>query len=350
MALAVDNPLLASDIMEARELKDGKIFLLKGRDGSSLVLKAEPNVTGDKIKATAPVLKAIDPSIKMKPLTQPEVLQLKQFLRSWKMYVDFIKFVNGGDENLPILAGEKKSMDELEACVNQYGVVGSSGRSDIAKMTYSQMSTLSVALKVENKPDNDTSWDEARATFGQFIKALNKSGGLEKLGKIVAGDFFIGNEDRFVSSGNGVRVELYGEKHRLKVILNLGNVIIVKDDKGKSRPSMLDYMDPNTDFLDLSQTLSTMGRRSNDWPMRVLLDGTTRRTFAEKLVDDLEYLLKPEKSTFGFNKLGGSRASTRVNDGIKAGIKAIIKSLGARQAKLSPLMQSYHAELVKAKV
>ncbi|MBW4049706.1 MAG: hypothetical protein HIU89_17860 [Proteobacteria bacterium] len=349
MPLAIDKPLLASDIMEARELKDGKIFLLKGRDGSSLVLKAEPNVTGDKIKATAPVLKAIDASMKMKPLTQPEVLQLKQFLKSWKMYVDFIKFVSGTDTNLPISADEKKSMDELETCVNQYGTGSASGRSDIAKMSYTQMSTLSVALKVENKPSNDASWDEARSIFGQFVKTLNKSGGLEKLGQIVAGDFFIGNEDRFVSSGNGVQVQLYGEKHRLKVILNLGNVIIVKDAKGKSRPSMLDYMDPNTDFLDLNQTLSTMGR-SQDWPMRVLLDRTARQAFAEKLVDDLEYILKPEKSLFGFNKLGGSRASNRVNDGIKAGIKAMIKSLGTRQAKLSPLIQSYYAELVKAKV
>jgi hypothetical protein len=349
MPLSIENPLLASDIMEARELKDGKIFFLKGRDGSGLVLKAEPGVTGDKIKAAAPVLKAIDPSVKMKPLTQPEVIQLKQFLRSWKMYVEFIKAVCGTDANLPISAEEKKSMGELEACVNQYGGGGPSGRSDIAKMNYAQMSTLNSVLKVENKPANDASWDEARSIFGEFIKALNSSGGLEKLGQIVAGDFFIGNEDRFVSSGTGVLVQLYGEKHRLNVILNLGNVIIVKDAKGKSRPTMLDYMDPNTDFLDPAQTLSTMSR-ANDWPMRVLLDKKSRVAFAQKLVDDLEYILKPEKSLFGFNKLGGSRVASRVNDGIIKGIKAIIKSVGARQGKLSPLIQSYYTEVKSAKL
>ncbi len=349
MPLAIDKPLLASDIMEARELKDGKIFLLKGRDGSSLVLKAEPKVTGDKIKATAPVLKAIDASVKMKPLTQSEVLQLKQFLRSWRMYVEFVKAVCRRDTNLPISEDEKKSMDALEACINKYGPVSASGRSDIAKMSYTQMSTLSVALKVENKPSNDASWDEARSIFGQFVKTLNKSGGLEKLGQIAAGDFFIGNQDRFVTGGEAAKIRLHGERHTLKVIINLGNVIIVQDAKGKSRPSMLDYMDPNTEFLDLKQTLSTMGR-SQEWPMRVLLDRTTRHAFAENLVDDLEYILQPEKSLFGFNKLGGSRASNRVNDGIKAGIKAMIKSLGARQAKLSPLIQSYYAELAKAKV
>lgn len=61
MPLAIETPLRASDLMEARELKDGKIFLLTGRDGSKLVLKAESNVTGDQLKAAAPVLKAIDP-------------------------------------------------------------------------------------------------------------------------------------------------------------------------------------------------------------------------------------------------------------------------------------------------
>ena len=349
MPLSMENPLLASDIMEARELKDGKIFLLRGRDGSTLVLKAETGVTGDKIKATAPVMKAIDPSVKMKPLTQSEVMQLKQFLRSWKMYVEFLKFVTGSDTDLPISADEKKSMDELETCVNQYGAGGGSGRSDIAKMSYQKMSTLSSVLKVEGKPANDASWDEARSTFAEFVKALNASGGLEKLGQIVAGDFFIGNQDRFVSSGRGVQVQLYGEKHRLNVILNLGNVIVVKDAKGKARPSMLDYMDPNTEFLDPTLTLATM-RNADDWPMRVLLDKKQRFAFAEKLVEDLEYILKPEKSLFGFNKLGGSRAPSRVNDGIVKGIKAIIKTLGPRQAKLAPLMQSYFAEVKGAKL
>ena len=59
--MQVDKPLLASHIMQVCTLKGGEIFLLKGWDGSSLVLKAEPQVTGDKIK------KAIDVSIKMKP-------------------------------------------------------------------------------------------------------------------------------------------------------------------------------------------------------------------------------------------------------------------------------------------
>ncbi|NJN00531.1 MAG: hypothetical protein HC793_02565 [Aquincola sp.] len=349
MPLAIENPLRASDIMEARELKDGKIFLLTGRDGSKLVLKAESNVTGDQLKAAAPVLKAIDPSVKMKPLVASEVLELKQFLRSWRMYVDFLKAMTGSDTDLPISAQEKQSMDELEACVTKYGVVGSRGGTDIAKMSYQQMSTLSSVLKVENKPANDASWDEARSVFADFVKALNASGGLEKLGQIVAGDFFIGNQDRFVSSGTGVQVQLYGEKHRLNVILNLGNVIIVKDAKGKARPSMLDYMDPNTEFLNPSLTLATM-KNPEDWPMRVLLDKKQRMSFAERLVDDLEYLLKPEKSLFGFNKLGGSRAASRVNDGIVKGIKAIVKTLGARQGKLAPLIQSYYAEVKAAKV
>jgi hypothetical protein len=348
MPLAVDSPILASDILEAKDLKEGKIFLLKGRLGSSLVLKAEGNVTGEKIKSTAPVVKAIDASIKMKPLMQSEVLQLKQFVVAWERYVQFIKAVSGTDTDLPISAEERQCMDHLKTCLDQYGVAGPSGRTNIAKMSAVNMSTLSIANVWDKQLDED-SWDEARSIFAQFTKALNNSGGLEKLGQIVAGDFFIGNQDRFNASGGGASIKLYGERHTFKVIQNLGNLIIVKDAKGKARPSMLDYMDPYSQFTQPGMTLAT-NPNAQQWPMRKLMDKGSRMLFAKDLVEDLEYILKPEKSLFGFNKLGGSRAASRVNDGIVQGMKAIIKTLGTRQAKLSPAIQSYYAELKAAKI
>lgn len=352
MPLAVDQPILASDIMDVRDLKGGKIFLLTGRDGSKLVLKAEGGVTGDAIKASAPVLKAVDATVKMKPLVASEVGQLNQFIKSWERYVTFVKQVLG-DGHDPVTAQEKDSVNALKNAITTYGGASGTGRTNIAKLSHVQMSTLSVVLDVENKPANDAAWDEARDTFAKFIKALNKSGGLEKLGQIVAGDFFIGNQDRFVAQGNGAQVQLYGEKHRLKIIINLGNIILLKEGKGKAtRPSMLDYMDPNTDYLgDTSRTLAAVEQNAMEqWPMRVLLTREGRTDVANRLVDDLNYLLKPEKSLFGMYKLGGSKAAGRVNDGIVQGIKKIKKSVGARRARLSPLIASYLVELEKVKV
>ncbi len=69
--------------------------------------------------------------------------------------------------------------------------------------------------------------------------------------------------------------------------------------------------------------------------------------------DIIEYILKPEKNLFRLTKLGGSRASTHVDNGIKSGIKAVIKSLDAqvrREKQLTKLFQSYYGELRNAKL
>ena len=349
MSLSLDQPIRASEIMEARELKDGKVFLLKGKDGSSLVIKAEGGVSGDQIKSAAPVVKAIDPTIKMKPLTQAETLELRQFMQTWNMYAAFIDKL-AGDGNSPIDNAEKQCMQELKKCLDKYGAAGPSGRTSIAKMSCMKMSTLGIVLEVEGKPLTDASWTEARETFGKFIKALNKSGGLEKLGQIMAGDFFISNGDRFSSDGSGMSIKLHTTKfHRLKVIVNLGNIILVKAGKGvKTRPSMLDYMDPfRGDFSDDGKSITAMEGDDKQWAFRVLLDKTSRQKISADLAADLDHILQPEKKLFGKSRVGGSGASARIEKGIVLGIKAIAKTLGAKQGRLTTRMQSCYDEMRK---
>lgn len=342
MTLSINQPLIATDILDVRELKDGKIFLLMGRDDSRLVIKAEPQVTGDKIKAAASTLKAIDPCVKMKPLLPAEINALKEFVQNWEKLVATIKSAMKSDHE-PVTEKEKQSIAKLKAAIQTYGSASPSGRTDIAKMNFVQMTTLGVVLDVEGTAQDDGSWDEARRTFAKFIKALDKSGGLEKLGQIMAGDFFIGNLDRFSADGSGIGLKLYGETKikKLKVLFNLNNIILMKEAKGKStRPSMLDYMDPNTQHLFLDNTLANSPAAA-DWPMRVLLNSTSRKKIAQDLIDDLNYVLRPERNMFGTSKLGGRNPVGRVDDGIVAGIKAIIKSAEGRRAKLPPLMVSY---------
>jgi hypothetical protein len=349
MSLSLNQPIRASDIMEARELKDGKVFLLKGKDGSSIVIKAEDHVSGAQIKAAAPVVKAIDAAVKMKPLQQAEALELQQFMRTWSMYAAFIDKL-AGEGNSPIDNAEKQCMKELKTCLDKYGLAGPGGRTNIAKMTCMNMSTLGIVLEVEGKPLTDASWTEARETFGKFIKALNKSGGLEKLGQIMAGDFFISNGDRFSSDGSGMGIKLHTTKfHRLKVIVNLGNIILVKEGKGaKTRPSMLDYMDPNRrQFADDNKAITAMETDDKKWSFRVLLDKTSRKKIASDLADDLNHILQPEKSLFGKSRVGGSGAASRIDKGIVIGIKAITKSLGAKQGRLTPRIQSAYDEMRK---
>jgi hypothetical protein len=166
----------------------------------------------------------------------------------------------------------------------------------------------------------------------------------------VAGDFFIGNLDRFNHEGYGIGLKVYGGLHKFKVIFNLGNIILVKPGKGKrTRMSMLDYMDPNSEWLKIDQDLATLestNKFDEKWPMRVLLDKASRRKLAEDLVEDLNFLLKPEKSRVGF-KFGGSHSVKRVEKGMVQGIKGIAKALKGKQAKLSPLLKSYYQEIQK---
>lgn len=350
MSLSLDQPIRASDIMEVRELKDGKVFLLKGKDGSTLVLKAEQGVSGDQMKSAAPILKAIDPAVKMKPLTPSEALELKQFLKTWSMYASFVDKLAGGNSNSPIDNAEKQCMKALGICVNTYGAVGPGGRTSIAKMSCMKMSTLGIVLEVEGKPPTDASWTEAREIFGKFIKALNKSGGLEKLGQILAGDFFISNNDRFSADGFGMGVKLHTTKfHKLKVIRNLGNIILVKEAKGiKTRPSMLDYMDPNRRaFSDDGKAITAMESNGDKWTFRILLNKASRSKIAADLADDLDHILQPEKKLFGKSRVGGSGASERIEKGIISGIKAITKSVGAKQGRLTTRVQSCYDEMRK---
>ncbi|HTO39438.1 MAG TPA: hypothetical protein VL026_00570 [Rhizomicrobium sp.] len=363
MSLSIDQPIRYSDLLEIRHLKDGKIFLLKGKDGSNLVLKAEANVTGDRIKAAAPVLKAIDPTVRMKPIDPSEIIEIEKFLKAWRKYVDFIEWAAGSGSNTPIANAEEFCMSELASCIRQFGAVGPGGKTSIAKMSYVRMSTLGIVLDVERAALTDASWTEAREMFAKFIKALNKSGGLEKLGQIMAGDFFISNQDRFQSNGQGMGTMIHVQEptdgkrkrsHVLKVLFNLNNIILVKPAKGKkTRPSMLDYMDPNAMFSDIGQTVDALEAASvvkqdpKTWPMRVLIDRKERSTIAKNLADDLAYILQPQpgNSFFGRGNVGGSGAAARIEKGILQGIRAIAKALRAKQGRLSIHVQSCYEQI-----
>ena len=345
MTLSLDLPITASDILEIHDLKEGKIFLLKGRSGDSLVLKAEGNVTGEKLKSASPVVKAIDPTIKMKPLTQGEVGQLSQYYRTWRDYLKVLNDYGVTNADVPELQAEIDAVANFKSCIDTFGVVGTTGRTNIAKLSFVRMQTLSSIDDNFVVPPTAQSWSSARDTFAAFIKALNKSGGMEKLGEIVTGDACIGNNDRFSFSGKAQMVKKYHTettqtKRRLKALQNINNIIIVKERKGKAaRPSMLDYMDPFTTFFS--------DNPSYDY-IDAVLDPDSRKQMAKDIAADLAFLLEPEASFFSKTKLGGSKAWTRLDSGMKSGLRKVAKSLKARRNTLAPSVSTILAKLLAA--
>jgi hypothetical protein len=371
-SLAINKDIAADDIMSVSDLKEGKIFMLTGKDGSQLVLKAESQVTGSRIKQAAPVVKAIDPSVKMKPLKPSEVSQLQQWLGQAAPVSQQIANT-AGTRNAPSLTtAQKDSINNLKAAVIKFGTAVD-GRTSIAKMNSVQMSTLKVVLDLDSTPTDSDLLTEAEVTYSAFTKALNEKGGLEMVGEILAGDWCIGNCDRFVvpkftgkGRRQGLALQLYDAQgkaitgatgtpqyHDLNMILNVGNIILI-DDNGHARLSMLDYMDPFSGFA--TETKKTdLTRAMEVWPMQHLLVPNTRTSVAQFLAEDLAYLLHPLNSGSVHSwkrNVGGRSAYKRIDAGIVSGIKKIIHSMESRkkQGKLDPLGAYLLGKLKEAKL
>jgi hypothetical protein len=313
-------------------------------------------------------VKAIDASIKMKPLKPSEVSQLNQWLQQAVPMTQQIASTAGSQHAPSLTTAQKDSIDNLRTAVTTYGTAVE-GRTSIAKMSCVQMSTLKIALDLDDNPTDAQLLTEAEQTYTAFTRALNKEGGLEKIGEILAGDWCIGNCDRFSPPkfsrtgkvrGAGVTLGIYDAqgkaptgkpRHQLNLIINLGNVILVGDDQ----LSMLDYMDPNSGFARALQRTANFDEVLKEWPMANLLNPTTRAQMAQLLADDLAYLLHPRNSgsvNSWKRNVGGRSAWKRIDAGIVSGIKKIMASMQSKKdrGKLPVSGQFLLSELKKAKL
>lgn len=145
--LSVSNQIECNDILDVKILKDGKIFLLTGKDGAQLVLKGEPNVTGSKIVKTEFVVEAIDPGIRMRPLTSTEVKNLEAACDSQTLLFKTIEKNLG--RNVSEIQNRKVTWEEFRNFLTTFGKVGDgSCFTDIAKMSHIRMQTLGMASEI----------------------------------------------------------------------------------------------------------------------------------------------------------------------------------------------------------
>lgn len=73
------------------------------------------------------------------------------------------------------------------------------------------------------------------------------------MGRVVAGDLFNGNRDRFDPYAG--EKEMHASPHTItfQCTVNPGNIIFVRGGDGKYRPSMADYADPSSLSKDLDE-------------------------------------------------------------------------------------------------
>lgn len=312
MALSVLAPITAGDICRVKMFKELKVYLLSSSDGSEIVIKTDA-VFDAQIKSAGTIAKAIDPAIKMKILTANELNELRDYVRFFEEY--------------------RAMVDELGARVGwvdtQRDAVDKLGQSlgfgfPFAKMSKQTIHNIEDAATARGTGD--------KSIVGDFVTSLRADGGLEKLGQVVAADLFNGNTDRFMPDSNE-RKTVGPYTFDFKTLVNAGNVMIVADGAGGFTASLLDYVDPQSQFKDMNISLAIAENGGNQWPGRVLVDKTRRKKYAKDIISDLEKLLNPKKHRLSLSTKLGSNASTRLEAGMVAGAQMIRNRL---EVKFNP--------------
>lgn len=342
MPLSMKEPIRAEDISAVKELKDGKVFLLTGHkppvgEPERIVIKGEylganaHDVAG-KMKSGAIAARLIDPDAEVKPLSAVERAALMSFAANFEE-------LNKRCAKEPSFAGTDSGGAVTSLC--------QSLKSPIyrwVKMKVQNLTTLEQALVQRANGD--------KTSLQRFTDALKAPGGLEKMGRVVAADSFIGNVDRicttlYGNNADGSRVArnlLWTSdpsaskgtpalELKLKTFGNLGNIIVAAaDPKGKRfEASLLDYLDPNSNQGNVDRDIDA------EYAMHCLGDEVTRKAFVTDVIQDFETVLRPGRSRFDFsNTTLGANAEARFEAGLIDGCKAILNHFENRVMHKAP--------------
>jgi len=308
MALSLTAPIVYDDIQEIVLLKPLKVFLLRGYAGDEIVIKADAVQAGH-VKSAGVVVKAIDPGVKMKVLTPPEILELRNYVELYLAVMDVMGAVIVTDP-------ERAAIDSLRQLFAMPGNV------TMMKMNKQTLQDLGEAFNMRSQGD--------KGPVKQFITALKSPGGLEKLGQVIAADMYNGNTDRFCPLEPGVPpmppLSAGSLSVQLKVVVNPGNVMIIVGPTGVFSASLLDYVDPQSQFKDSTHTLANQ-EAGQVWPGRTLIDKTARHAFAKDVIEDLEKILHPKKHKLSLKTKLGSDAVKRLEAGMLEAVKLIKRAL-----------------------
>jgi hypothetical protein len=293
------KPIPPKYIKEILRLDPGHpVFLIRGLMEEKLVIKVEQlrqmeqNVvpSPEHVKVNASVMSAISRDTKPQVMTAEEIDNLSHGIIAFK----------------PRLGGE--IVDDLLAWINM-------PKSAVVKLPFVENLThLEAAGKkvAKNSPNYD------KTGVVTCAEALNKPGGIEKLGQLVAVDLFTGNTDRFYPdmtlNGRGGALWPPGldkaECVRLKVLVNVGNVFFGGDGNGSVSVQALDTFDPNSPTGDMTRQMNL-----NQWPGQWLLPDQSKKLekFAGFIIDDLNTVLGPRRRS-KIKKLFGAQV-TRLDPG-----------------------------------
>lgn len=330
MALDLKSPITSDDIGAIEVLRPGTVYKLTGHDNDTLVLKSEAgNLSAASFNTTRAAMKQVDQvAAAAKLLTDREKNEVKSYAETMQYIIAFMTEHRIPGYSVPT------GIDDVLANFAQ------NPHALWYKMPLQNLSDLGGALKAR-MTGND------KNVLAEFKSALSRKGGLEALGKIVACDLFIGNNDRF-NPTEGSQVSYGGRTFNFQVVKNIGNIFIAGTGTSRSVTGM-DFVDPSTGFRLYDMTLDEVRDAYNEgWLGDYLVDKSARKRFCKAIIEDLELILSPNRKSYSpFTKLGMG-AAKRLETGMVAGARQILQGLNQKYGAGKPKpagMQSRLAEL-----
>jgi hypothetical protein len=297
------SPVVQSDIESIVALSHNHtVFLLNGFQDDCVVVKKEWRGSATNMQNVNRVMMAIDPASRVSAMGPSEVTAIQNFAQS-------IGAANPTDAHLVQL---------LNHAFNH------SNSGFWCRMDLQQLTDADSALKA-------AAFNKDKSGVRQIAAILNRPGGLERLGEIIAADAFAGNGDRFAfqipikDQRIGVSWAHKATMGFKKVtnfwyLLNEGNVIFSLGNDPK--PAGLDAFDGNSEFTKWSGPLQK-NMSQEHWPGHLLRpDGVNaRRTYTERIAEDLNVVLGqrnrrlPVFSKLRLQKDAGQRLLNGMNQG-----------------------------------
>jgi hypothetical protein len=296
-----------TDIGGLAQIKEGRVWLLKGKGQDELIIKMEEIVTQEVLKGTSPIVKAIDERARMKAMSTTEIDAM----------LDFCKLISQTSQ-AHRLTFPRKNLNAL--------ILSLSGRKPFAKLQKQFVLSFDVALKARMEGNEDP--------MRRFVEQLMSGSGLIKLGMIIAGDAFTDNKDRFDYSENAWMNTLShnGQQVQSTVIANFGNLMLAGLDQKNLSLSFLDYVDPSS-MATTRQWNLPLSNEGRQWTGMRLLTREGRVFMATKVIDALEAIIDPPPHKFTRKRKIHKNAVSLVTQGIESGIVAIVTELKERVNK-----------------
>jgi hypothetical protein len=318
MPLDIDSKIAASAIDTVEQVPKKTIFVLSGKDGEKIVIKAD-EVSEKHYKSVLPVINAIKPSARTILLDKNELSELNKYLPE----LTTVESTDISTKSDNVIFQEKpkelQGLEKLRYMLN-HGC-------EFVKMPHYDMIDLDHALKQRLVDGNKT---ELRL----FASTLSKPGGLEALGEVLAADLYIGNTDRFVPRApddDTVTSRKYGNvSFHFKALANIANVFCCKQEDGGGVVGPLDFVTSGGPQKRFDETLSKLEGTTDfgRWTGYALVKAEERKKFIAEVVEDLEKVLGPRRHKFSpFRKLP-TNAAKRLEAGMMSGARHIRDAVG----------------------